>query len=234
MNRDPFEELFGASNRDAHESASAPVPARERLAYEQAERVRTSQLPASKRTSPTDPDDGSGDRAARAKPWIVVGIVAVLAIIASIVILNLARGPQETPQPTTEPTTTQTPQTSSPATPDDQDDDDDSDADQPSGPPAVDVGPTYDMAIGPWNATSQISQRFGAVNFNIPDGVNLVLTSDLLSSFPDSCAAMRQGWGATKTATGYEVLKPATRCTAAPELYDEVWGLTDAWVQTIR
>ncbi|WP_336651947.1 MULTISPECIES: hypothetical protein [unclassified Leucobacter] len=235
MNRDPFEELFGASSKnDAHESAPAPVPARERLAYEQAERVRTSQLPASKRTSPADPGDGSGDRAARAKPWIVVGIVAVLALIASIMILNLARGTQETPQPTTDATPTQTPKTTSPAKPKTTNDDDDTPTSQPSGPPTVDVGPTYDMAIGPWNATSQISQRFGPVNFNIPDGVNLVLTSDLLSSFPDSCAAMREGWGATKTDAGYVVRKPATRCAAAPELYDEVWGLTDAWVRTIR
>ncbi|QAB17089.1 hypothetical protein Leucomu_03405 [Leucobacter muris] len=232
MSRDPFKELFGPSSGDAPEPAPAPVPARDRLAYEQAERVRTSQLPAGKRTPPAGVDAHPRDRSAQAKPWIVVGIVAVLAIIASIVILNLARGSEQAPQPTAQPTT-QAPTTTSPTTPAD-DDDDDSDAEQPEGPPAVDVGATYDMAIGPWDATSQISQRFGSISFNIPDGTNLVLTSDLLNSFPESCAAMRQGWGATKTGAGYEVLKPAERCAEAPELYDEVWGLVDAWVKTIR
>lgn len=234
MSRDPFEELFGADGADAPKPAAAPVPARERLAYEQAERVRTAQLPAGKRKSAATAAQ-TDDRAARAKPWIVVGIIAVLALVASIVVVNVARGSQEAPQQTTPPATTQSPTTPQRTTPPTSGSDaDDEEDDKPAGPPAVDVGPTYDMAIVPWNATSQISQRFGSISFTIPDGTNLVLSSDLLNSFPESCAAMRQGWGATKTATGYEVLKPAERCEAAPELYDEVWGLTAAWVQTIR
>jgi len=238
VSRDPFEELFGASNDDAPESTPAPVPARERLAHEQAERVRTSQLPTGKRTGPAGASTQAGDRAAQAKPWIVVGIIALIALIASIVVVNLARGAQEEPPPVTEPTTTQTPDTPSQPTTPDAEPEADADADgedaEPDGPPQVEVGATYDMNIGPWNATSQISQRFGSISFTIPDNTNLVLNSDLLNSLPDSCAAMRQGWGATKTESGYEVLKPAERCAEAPELYDEVWGLVDAWVKTIR
>jgi len=238
VSKDPFEELFGPAEEEPQ-----PVPARERLAYEQAERVRTSPLPAAERSAtPPNRDGAAGgrdtaesDRANKVKPWIIVGIITVVALIASIVILNLARAgdsPAETATPTPTPTQTSAPAptTTSPTPTEEADDEEDA----PDTAPSVEVGPTNTMPIGPWNATSELSQRFGQTSFAIPDGVNLVLTNDLLNSFPDSCAAMRQAWGATKLADGtYEVLKPETRCEAAPELYDEVWGLLDAWVKTI-
>ena len=221
MTRDPFEELFGPAGEEPR-----PVPARDRLAYEQAERVRTAQLET--KPEPTN-------RIAKFRPWIIVGVVAVLALVGSIVMVNLARGGGDTtvtPAPTTtQPTTESSPST--PATTEPTETDDPTpDADEV---PAVEVGPTNNMPIGPWNATSELSQKLGSTSFSIPDGSNLVLSSALLDSFPNECADMRTAWGATLLENGtYEVRKPATRCAAAPELYDEVWGLVAAWVTTIK
>lgn len=247
MSRDPLEELFGISDEgDRQQPATeqmapvqpAPVPARNRLVQEQAERVRTSQLPAGKSGPATRATSVDPSRAAQAKPWIVVGVIAVLAIVASIVVLNIARGGQETaPEATQGPQPTTTEPSPSPTMGDDAQTDGDAEEEdeQPAAdaPPQVDVGPTNTMRIDAWGVTSELSQRFGSTSYAIPDNVNLVLTSDLLASFPDSCAAMRQGWGATRQEDGtFTVLRPAEPCAEAPELYGEVWGLVDAWVKT--
>jgi len=96
--------------------------------------------------------------------------------------------------------------------------------------PAVEVGPTMNMPIPFWSTQVDLSQKLGNVSFQIT-GDKLVLTSSLISSLPASCAG---DWGMTKVANGFEVLKPAAACTAAPELYDELWGLMDAMVKTAR
>ncbi|QIM17480.1 hypothetical protein G7067_13355 [Leucobacter insecticola] len=213
--------MFGPAPEQSDEPA--PVSARDRLAYEQAERVRTSQLATKPQPS---------DRIDKAKPWIVVGMVAVLALVGAILVLNLARGDDTTAKPTADPapqtntsskpTTTSKPETSKPV-------------ETTPAIPQVEVGATNPLPIVPWGVTSELSQKFGSTSFNIPDGANLVLTSSLLDSFPDSCAAMRQEWGATRLEDGtFKVRKPAGSCKAAPELFDEIWGLTDAWVKTIR
>lgn len=226
MSRDPLEELFGPLEIEPEESATAPqpMPARTRLAQEQAERVRTAQLPA------RDADRASKRRAA-VVPWIVVGAVAVVALVISIVLVGNARAGDDAADPApAAPTTTQEPapaDTEEPAPEETEEPEDD-------GPPDVQVGDTMTMNIEAWGATSELSQRFGSTSYAIPDNVNLVLTSDLLNSFPDACADMRQGWGAIREDDGsYAVLKPDATCDAAPELYDEVWGLVAAWVDTI-
>lgn len=208
---------------------------------------------AARSAEPAPPASGSGptgggpaprrDRGAGAKPWIVVGIIAVVAIVVSIFVLNLVRGGGSETNRSPEASTAAPTETSSPTTgaEDDTDKADDDDKEKKDDernsdePPEVEVGNTNTLPIGPWNATSELSQRFGSAYFSIPDNVNLTLTSDLLNSFPDSCADMRQEWGATKLdGGGYEVRKPAKTCEDAPELYDEVWGLTAAWVDTIE
>ena len=223
MSRDPLDELFGPGGEEPK-----PVPARERLAFEQAERVRTAQLS-------TEPRRRGGDRAAQAKPWIVVGVVAVLALIASILVVNLARGggePEPTAAPGTQaPTTTSRPTTSAPAeteTPETERPDEDR-------VPSVDVGPTNRLDIPAWGVTAQLSAKFGMTSYSIPDNVNLVLDSPLINSLPDSCADMRDDWGITKQEDGtFTVRKPAQRCEAAPEVYDELWGLTAALVDSVK
>ncbi|MBO1804097.1 hypothetical protein J4H91_02035 [Leucobacter ruminantium] len=217
------------------------MPARERLAYEQAERVKTAPLPKAKAEKPVKekkpakakPAAAADPRIAKAKPWIVVGIVTVVALVASILVLNFARAGQD-PSPTAEPTT-QAPATSAPATSKPADDDSEKKK-KPAADevPSVDVGNTGTMDVPVWGITAQISEKFGWPQYQI-NGEQLVLQySPLIDSLPDSCAAMRQQWGIQRTADGkYEVLKPAQRCEAAPELYDELWGLTDALVKSI-
>lgn len=203
---------------------TTPVPARQRLAHEQAERVHTAQKPTSSRGSTTS----------TRLPWIIVGAVAIVAIIVSIVVVNVARGSESAPEATTNTTTTEPettqpePETTTPEAP--------KPVEKPKDQaPSVEVGPTVTMQIVPWTVTSELSQRFGQTSFNIPDGVNLELTSELLNSFPESCAAMRTAWGATKLEDGtFQVRKPAEGCAEAPELYDTVWGLVAAWVDTIQ
>ncbi|PRI11575.1 hypothetical protein [Leucobacter massiliensis] len=222
MSRDPLDELFGST-----EEHPEPVPARRRLAQEQAERVRTAQLPEQRRGR------GRGD-ASSAVPWIVVGVIAVIAIVASIVVVNLARGAGSEPAATSGPTRTSTesPRPTSPEPSSSPDADDDAEAEKPGDEvPRVEVGPTMELAIPQWGVTSELSSRFGSTSYVLENGnTELWLSSDLIAQLP--CEG---NWGAVQTAGGkYEVLRPAERCAAAPELYDELWGLTDAFVQTIR
>ena len=241
MSKDPFEELFGPAGQE-EVGQTQPVPARERLAYEQAERVRTAQLPYAS-------DGGGGavasrDRSAQAKPWIIVGFIALIAIVVSIIVINALRGgePPVADGNSTNTTTSQSATSTPPATQTEQPTTDSPKPEQTEKPekpgdepPVIDPGQTFTMPIGPWNATSQLSARFGATNFAIPDGTNLILSSDLLNQFPASCEAMSKQWGAKRLDDGtYEVLRPAGTCTENPALYDEVWGLTAAWVKTIN
>ncbi|MEJ6489042.1 hypothetical protein PQI23_04825 [Leucobacter sp. USCH14] len=232
MSKDPFEELFGPADADPP-AEPRPVPARERLSYEQAERVRTAQLE-------TEPRRQGTRGAPKALPWIVVGAVAVIAIIVCIVLVNTVRGGTSSDNAADqEPTTTSAPnETPSPSPSNEADDDpdgsDDADAADPNEVPAVEVGPTSTLDIPAWGVTSELSQKFGMTSYVIPDNVNLQLSSPLIDSLPEECAAMRTQWGVTKGSDGtYSVLKPAETCEAAPELYDELWGLTDAFAKSV-
>jgi hypothetical protein len=221
VSKDPLEELFGPISE---EPEPAPVQARERLSYEQAERVRTAQLQTTER-----------GRSSAAKPWIVVGAVAAVAIVLSIVVVNLARGSGD-PEPaaTTAPTATKTPSPSKTTTPTPEK------SETPEEPkkdavPKVEVGPTSSLPIPAWGVSSELSQKFGSTSYSIPDNTNLRLESPLINSLPESCAAMRTQWGAKRLEDGtFEVAKPADPCADAPELYDELWGLTDAFVQSFK
>ncbi|MFT4231608.1 MAG: hypothetical protein QM606_02365 [Leucobacter sp.] len=234
MSKDPLEELFGPIAEDPQ-----PVPARRRLQQEQAERIRTAQLPAErpapKPQRPRKPRDGDGPGAA-AKPWIVVGIIAVLAIVASIIVVNIARGAQDDAgSDAASQQTEQSSQTTEPTTPaaseETQTPDEGSDAGSEE-VPEVEVGETLPpLDISQWDVSAVLSAKFGLTSYTLENGnTELWLDSPLIQQFP--CDGH---WGAVKTDAGkYEVLKPAERCAAAPELYDELWGLTDAFVKSIE
>ena len=222
MSKDPLEELFGPISEEP-----APVPARERLSYEQAERVRTAKLQTAEPKRRRD-----------AKPWAVAASVAAVAIILSIVVVNVARGggdsdPTSTAAPKTSsktpattPTQTPTPEpTKTPEIP------------KKDEVPKVEVGPTSELPVPSWSVTSQLSGKFGSTSYGYPnnDNVTLILDSPLINSLPESCKAMRTQWGVKRLEDGtYEVAKPAERCAEAPELYDELWGLTDAFKQSFK
>jgi len=221
VSKDPFEELFGPAAEEPMPQ-TRPMPARQRLAQEQEVRVRASQPAAAARS----------DRAGRAKPWIVVGIIAVLAIVASITVVNLARGGGQDPASSTAgPSTSEpAPQTTAPPTTDPEEETPTEEPEEDK-VPKVEVGPTMSLPITQLGVTSQLSGKFGSTLYRIENNnTEIHLDSALISQLP--CEG---NWGAVRTESGkFEVLKPAERCAAAPELYDELWGLTDAWVKTIK
>lgn len=228
MSKDPLEELFGPIDEEP-EPFQAPAPP-----ASPAPRASVPATPEPARTAQLDTDragDPAANRKARMVPWIVVGAVAVVAIIASIVTLSIARGTGNEPEPTA--TQTEAPTTTDTTEPEPTSEPSEKPSEETGDVPKVDVGQTNNMPIAAWNATSDISAKFGSVQYNIT-GDDLVLSSALIDSLPSSCEAMKAQWGATKNGTKYELLKPSGECTAAPELYDELWGLTDAFVRTIR
>lgn len=178
---------------------------------------------------------GSEPKRGRLVPWLIVGAGAVVALIAAIFIVGALAGGGEEPAPTAAPTVpTEQPETSSPTT------------SRPTTPatttpsatpsptvPQVEVGPTMTMRITQWNTQVELSQKLGlTASYSIPDGVNLTLQTSLIDSLPATCS---KDWGMTRRDDGtFEVFKPAERCEAAPEVYDELWGLMDAMVKSAR
>ncbi len=177
--------------------------------------------------------DGSASRKRNPHllPWIVTGLVVIVALVASMVIVNIARSSSsgtETPAPTQ-------PTQSASATADaDGDEDPAEETENPDEPPSVEVGSTFDLPIQNWGVTAQVSSKFGNQVRYTFEGDNLILSSEVIDSLPDACAEMRQQWGIQKSGDSYSVLKPAERCSEAPELYDEIWGLTAAAVDSIQ
>ena len=186
--------------------------------------------------TPNFQDDATNTRNPALIPWIVVGLASVLAILVSILVMNLSRGgaevtadpvqttaPTASPKPTTSPTTKPTTKPTSEPTP------------SRDRAPAVDVGTTSSMRIDQWNAVTDVSGRFGALNY-VFDGETMQITSALTDSFPASCGAtMKTGWGIERVAgTSYKVVKPAGQCADSPELYDQVWGLMQAMADAIK
>ena len=203
--------------------ATQPMPARQRLAHEQAERVHNSQRP-----------EKQPKTLGKALPWIIVAIIAIAAIVVAIVLVN---GTGNKPAPTPEPQTNSADATSDGNTPEPEE----PEAVIPPEPekqedevPSVEVGATNTLPIEAWDATSELSARLGSASYSIPDNKNLELSSDLIASFPADCGYSDGAWGATKNDDGtYSVRRPAA-CDAAPGLYSEVWGLLAAWVDTIK
>lgn len=176
----------------------------------------------------------------RVLPWIVVAAVAAVALIASVFIVLAVRGNGDAAPPAAEPgtQTEQTPETPAEPTPGEEP------STEPTTPepepsdqaPSVQVGRTYNMDITQWNTSVEVSNRLGGGLHYVLDGDDLVLKGgDLLPKFPDSCAEMRSGFGMSRAADGsFEVRRPAQSCAAAPELYDEVWGLVAAMTESAK
>lgn len=178
---------------------------------------------------------GSERSHSRFVPWIIVGAGAVLAIVASLVIVFAVRGGEDPqPPPVTEPTaespaepTTEEPiePTAEPVDPEP----------APDEPPTVEVGNTGDFNIESWGVQGEISAKFGWPSYTISGDVLTFEGGTLLPQFPESCAAMRTGFGIKKAADGtFEVHRPAETCAEAPDFYNEVWGLTAAIIPTLK
>lgn len=175
-------------------------------------------------------------------PWIVTGIVAVLLLVSSIVVLNIARGSDSTAEPDPTPTPTTTEPTTPPVepSPEPTEPEEPEDEPAPSSPDDeidtsfVNVGSTFEMDIQHWNTQVDLSSKFGAVQYSI-DGERLILNSSLIDSFPDACQAMRNQWGMERISDNtFEVASPQQVCEENPSLYTEVLGLIQAMVKSAR
>lgn len=243
MSKDPLEELFGPIEPDdaaatqafpapaeAPTRAAAPAPAP--VAARPAQRV--SLTPQYSNEPPTAPVPEVKKRSGKALPWIIVGAVAVIALIVALVFVNNATGDtQETPAPTE--TTTEEP-TTEPAT----ETPSEEPSEEPETPtateaPKVDVGGTYPLDISYAGISVLAPSKLNPNAWYVPGtGDEVMFHSTLMGTFPASCADMRSvegksPWGIKKDASGkWTVIRPATSCAAAPELYDEVWGLVQS------
>ena len=182
---------------------------------------------------------GGGQERRRVLPWAIVALVAVAAIIAAVFVVNAVRGGGDDTPPVAEPGGggTGTSQPTPPAETPDEEEPSEPEAPETPGdePPAVEVGGTFDMSIPQWDTVVDVSGKLGGDISYVLEGENLILQDGLLATFPASCSAMRTGFGMTRLADGgFEVLRPAESCVEAPELYDAVWGLVAAMVESAR
>lgn len=193
---------------------------------------------------PTAPVPAGGKRPNAALPWIIVGIVTVLALIGSLIFISTVNGSGETkPETTTEPPAT-SPGTEQPSTDPTEETPSETPkpAPEPTKPPKADVGSTIPMDIGPAGISVDASNKLEPNGWFVIGGDTNRVTweSNLMNSFPDSCAAMRSPslqspWGIEQDATGkWIVVRPSGICEADPELYNEVWGLMQALADSAK
>ncbi|WP_166987081.1 hypothetical protein [Canibacter zhoujuaniae] len=171
-------------------------------------------------------------------PWIIVAVIAVLALLASFFVVNAVNNSGGNSSETTQSDTAKSESdeesseknsTAKPAVPKVQE--------VPvAATPQADPGQTFELDIAQLGRTVDISSKFGrSVRYEIPDGTQVILRSDLIESLPATCAEMRAQFGFKVAANGsFEVMKPDTVCSAAPEVYNEIWGLLEAAVKTQR
>lgn len=210
--------------------SAAPVrpAAQPRIARSGAAEPATRQVPATRR--------GMG----AALPWIIVGAVAVVALVGSLLVVNAMRGDDPQPEPSTSapqptPSETEEPQTEAP----------EPEPEEPAAEtaPTVEVGPNpIPLDISYAGISVESSQKLTNPQWFYQAGPpeRVMFESGLMNSFPDACAAMRspQGqspWGIEKGDDGkWSVVRPGGTCSADPKLYDEVWGLMQAVADSVK
>jgi hypothetical protein len=181
---------------------------------------------------------GSEHRGRKMLPWIIVGAGVIIAIIASIFVINGVRSDTTAPSETTSPSattdpTTETPDEESAAT-------EEPEAEpEPETAPEVDPGDTYALAITQWGITVDRSNSFGgSTPYELQDGnTKAMFELPLAQSLPESCAAARTGWGLLKAEDGtLSVIRPEPRCTdaEAAAVYDKIWGLMEHMAKSAR
>lgn len=183
---------------------------------------------------PTRPVPAAKKRSIPALPWIIVGAVAVLALVGAFLVVKAISGDDEKPESTTE---APAPTTSAPSG--DETEAPEPTPEEPEEPkvPTADVGPNpISMDISYAGISVESSQKLTNPLWFYQAGPpeRVMFESGLMNSFPDACAAMRSPvgqspWGIEKGEDGtWSVVRPAGTCSADSKLYDEVWGLMQA------
>lgn len=191
------------------------------------------------------------ERRSRLIPWIVIGVIAVIAILISLIVIN-TMGPSDDPQPTTpvettepEPTTEPTPgPTTTPAPEPTQEPEEtqpprDSHPDDQIDTSGVVVGSTSTVEVpyDGWQVTIDVSNKFAPWSYRLEGADNgiLLLDSELIDKLPASCESLKSQWGVERTADGkFEAHSPQQVCEENESLYTEILGLVRAIPDTIK
>lgn len=185
---------------------------------------------------------GGVPRGRKALPWLIVGGGAVIAIIASIFVINGIRG-ADTPAPTEKPAVTAEPSPDeTPPAPAPKPSEEPAPAPEPSAAPVVNPGSTWSLPIEQWGITVEVSEKLGgSTPYTLFDGNSRMMFDSLpvASGLSDACAAARAEnvWGLLKKEDGtLEVVRPEPRCTAPSDaaVYDTIWGVLDYMAKSAK
>ncbi|GAA3594374.1 hypothetical protein GCM10022198_17740 [Klugiella xanthotipulae] len=181
------------------------------------------------------------DRNSKAFPWMIVSIIALVAIVIAVfvvVIVNGARSDEPEAVETTSvltsaPVATSTPPAVEEETPVNSD------------VPEVEVGPTKSLAVSQWGVTFDYSTKLGAPAYSI-EGDTVLVDTALVQTLPESCAAARVGWGFSRTTAAdathvnqvgeyyYGIAMPTSGCSEDSALFDELHGLYAALAASVH
>lgn len=192
-------------------------------------------------------DVDGGARSPHLIPWLVTGLIAIVALLVAVVVLNVSRGalsaeqepappaaeePSEVEPPVAEPGTPDTPPVpeSDPAPPVGDNPDDAIDTSH------VAAGETYFLEVEwGWDISTEVPNKLIPWTYTIPDGVHLQLNSELIDSLPASCEAQKSSWGLEKTEDGkIKAWSPQKMCEENQSLYTELLGLVRHMEETVK
>lgn len=189
-------------------------------------------------------------------PWIVTGAIAVIAILISLIVMNLASDGSDSnadPKPPVTDTPAPTPDADPEPTPDPEPEEPEEEPEEPDTPDAdpnrpddaidtssVSIGNTFHLTVehDGWNISTEVPNKFGIEWRYRLEGVNqyLVLqSSDLINSLPDSCAAQRDKWGLERVDDGsFRAYSPQEMCEENESLYTELLGLVRHMEESVQ
>lgn len=181
-------------------------------------------------------------------PWLVTGIIAILALLLSVVVLNISRddGKNDAEEP---PAGVEEPAEPDEETPDEAPDTEVEPEPEPEVDPArpddaidtshVDPGETYFLKVewDGWHVSTEVSNKFSPWEYRLEGEGNkyLILDSELIDSLPASCEHMVDSWGLEHADDGnYKAMSPQEMCAANTSLYTEILGLVRHMEKTVK
>lgn len=193
---------------------------------------------------PTQPVPAGSKRLGRLLPWIIIGVVGIALLVGAIVLVNSMKGTdnEPTPTPTPEAPVVEEPTTTPSEGPTEVETPEPSPEPEATEAPEVTVSGTVDLDIGPAEISVAVPYELDPMQWYAPGGDTNLVTweSNLMNSFPDSCAAMRSPsmqspWGIEQDQAGkWIVVRPEGTCAEDPELYNQVWGLMQALADSAK
>ena len=184
---------------------------------------------------------GGAARGRKALPWLIVGGGVVIAIIASIFVINGVRS-DDAQAPTDKPAVTSEPAPEETTPPAPEPEPSEEPAPEPNTAPVIDPGSTYTFPISQWGLTFEASEKLGgSTPYTLFDGNSRAMfdTIPVAAGLSEACAAARAEhvWGLLKKDDGtIEVIRPEPRCTVPGDaaIYDTIWGVLDHMAKSAK